>query len=39
MMRRSLQTLVLLLLVIVLCRHLAAAKSGFKPGPKPASDV
>ena len=33
MMRRSLQTLVLLLLVMVLVRHLAATK------PKPISDA
>lgn len=34
-MRRSLQMLVLMLLVVVLVRHLAATKSG----PKPVSDV
>lgn len=35
MMRRSLHMIVLLLLVVVLVRHLAATK----PGPKPASDA
>jgi hypothetical protein len=34
-MRRSLQTLVLLLLLVVLVRHLAATKLG----PKPVSDA
>ena len=38
-MRRSLQMIVLLLLVVVLVRHLAAIKSGPKPFPKPASDA
>ena len=39
MIRRSLGTLVLLLLVVVLVRHLAATKSGPKPGPDAASDA
>ena len=38
-MRRSLQMIVLLLLVVVLVRHLAATKSGPKPGPDSASDA
>ena len=35
MMRRSLQMIVLMLLVVVLVRHLAATK----PDPKPVSDA
>jgi len=38
-MRRSFQMLVLMLLVVVLVRHLAATKSGSKPGPDTASDA
>ncbi len=38
-MRRSLQMIVLLLLVVVLVRHLAATKSGPKPSSKPVSDA
>ena len=38
-MRRSLQMIVLLLLVVVLVRHLAATKPGAKPGPDPASEA
>ncbi|TCP93175.1 hypothetical protein C8J42_102956 [Sphingomonas sp. PP-CE-1A-559] len=38
-MRRSLQMLVLMLLLVVLVRHLAVTKSGPKPGPDSASDA
>ena len=39
MMRRSLQMIVLMLLVVVLVRHLAATKPGPKHGPDTASDA
>ncbi len=38
-MRRSLQMIVLMLLVVVLVRHLAATKPGVTPGPDSASDA
>ena len=38
-MRRSLSTIVLLLLVVILVRHLAATKSAPMSGPKLASDA